>query len=68
MKSMAIDLAGRNIIAAAIHPGFVKTDMSGPQAYIEPQESAAGIIDVIEKLTAEDAGKLLAWNGDDMPW
>ncbi len=68
MKSMAIDLAGRNIIAVAIHPGFVKTDMGGPNAHIEPHESAAGIIRVIEKLTPEQAGKLIAWNGEDMPW
>ena len=68
MKSMAIDLAGRNIIATAIHPGFVKTDMSGPKAHIEPQESAAGIIQVIDRLTPEQAGKLIAWNGEEMPW
>ncbi len=68
MKSMAIDLAGRGIIATAIHPGFVRTDMSGPQAYIEPKESAAGIIQVIERLTAEQSGKLIAWNGEELPW
>lgn len=68
MKSMAIDLAGRNIIATAIHPGFVRTDMSGPAAYIDADESAAGIIQVIDKLTPESAGKFWAWNGEFLPW
>jgi NAD(P)-dependent dehydrogenase (short-subunit alcohol dehydrogenase family) len=68
MKSMGIDLAKKNVIAVPIHPGFVKTDMSGPMASIEATESAAGVIAVIEKLTADDAGKFFAWNGDEMPW
>lgn len=68
MKSMAIDLAARGIIAIALHPGFVRTDMSGPMADIEAADSAAGMIRVIDDVTLEDSGKVLAWDGSELPW
>lgn len=68
MRSMGIDLAERGVIAVAMHPGWVKTDMGGPNADIEPQESIRGMISVIDELTPGDAGKCLAWNGDVLPW
>ncbi len=68
MKSMAIDLASRGIITIALHPGFVRTDMSGPQAEIEAADSVAGMIRVIDDLTFEDTGKFLAWDGKVLPW
>ncbi len=68
MKSMAVDLAPRGIIAIALHPGFVRTDMSGPMAEIEAVDSAAGMIRVIDDVTLEDSGKVLAWDGSELPW
>jgi len=68
MKSMAIDLAARGIIAIALHPGFVRTDMSGPMADIEAADSAAGMIRVIDDVTLGDSGKVLAWDGSELPW
>ena len=68
MQIMALDLKGDNVIAAMVHPGWVKTDMGGPGADITPQESAAGIKSVIAGLTAADTGKFYKWNGDIHPW
>jgi len=68
MKSMAIDLSPRGITAIALHPGYVRTDMSGPMAEIDPADSAAGMIRVIDDLTLEDSGKILAWDGSELPW
>ena len=68
MKSMAIDLASRGIIAIALHPGFVQTDMGGKGAEISPAESAEGMFSVIDGLTPADSGKVFAWNGDHLPW
>ena len=68
VRSLAVDLAGRGIIATAIHPGFVRTDMSGPEADIDPGESAAGIFDVIEGLQPAQSGQFLDWQGQSMPW
>jgi len=48
--------------------GWVKTDMAGDVAAIEPRESAEGVRDVIGKMTMADTGTLLKWTGDIHPW
>ncbi|HEY3779144.1 MAG TPA: SDR family oxidoreductase [Rhizomicrobium sp.] len=67
MLGVAHDLKDQ-VIVAVIHPGWVKTDMGGPDADITPQESAAGVRNVIASLTMEDSGKFYKWNGDIHPW
>lgn len=68
MRSVAIDLKDRGIIVGLIHPGYVQTDMGGPQADITPTESAAGIRAVAAAWTLEDSGDFRKWNGEPHPW
>jgi len=68
MLSVAIDLKAQGISVAMIHPGYVQTDMGGPNAEITPQESAAGIKAVVEKLNLETSGSFFKWNGELHPW
>lgn len=68
MKSMAIDLAPRAIIAVPMHPGWVRTDMGGPKAPLSAEESAAGMRRVIAGLTPADSGRFLQWDGKELPW
>jgi len=68
MKSMAIDLAAKGIIAVPMHPGWVRTDMGGPRAPLGPEDSAAGIRRVIAGLTLADSGRFLQWDGKELPW
>lgn len=68
MKSMAVDLAERGIIAIAQHPGWVQTDMGGKGADIDAETSTRGMKTVIDGLRPEDNGKFLSWDGSEMPW
>jgi NAD(P)-dependent dehydrogenase (short-subunit alcohol dehydrogenase family) len=68
MKLAAIELAKENINVGLIHPGWVQTSMGGPGADITPQESAVGIINVIDKLNAENNGGFWNWNGEVHAW
>jgi NAD(P)-dependent dehydrogenase (short-subunit alcohol dehydrogenase family) len=68
MKSMALDLARRGIIAVPLHPGWAQTEMGGPNAPIRPQHSVAGLRQVIAGLTKEKSGRFWQWDGKELPW
>ncbi len=68
MQGLAIDLAGEGICVAVMHPGWVRTSMGGPEAEIEPAESARGIFAVATGLTFADSGRFLKWDGSEHPW
>ncbi len=68
MKLAAIELARDGISSCLIHPGWVQTDMGGPQAAITPEESAAGIFNVIDKLNPGTTGGFWNWNGEVHAW
>lgn len=65
---LAIDWKNEPIVSALMHPGWVKTDMGGPNAAITAEESARGIRNVIAGLTRSDSGKFYKWNGEIHPW
>ncbi len=68
VKSLAIDLKPLGITAAVIHPGWVKTDMGGPNALISAEQSVSGIRQVISRLTIDDSGKFFGYDGQEIPW
>lgn len=69
MRSMAIDLArSHGIIATALHPGWVRTDMGGPNADIDAVTSATGMRRVIDGLDASKAGRYWVYDGSELPW
>lgn len=65
---LAQALAPRGIRVVALHPGWVRTDMGGDNAALSAQESAAGLLHVIEHLAPEDSGRFLDWQGEPLPW
>lgn len=67
-RSLSVDLKERGIAVACIHPGFVRTDMTGHRGLIEPEESAQGIIERITRLTLETSGQFYHCNGEELPW
>ena len=68
MKSMAIDLKPTGITAVLLHPGWVRTDMGGPNGLISAEQSVTGMRDVISHLTLADSGKFYAFDGQTIPW
>jgi NAD(P)-dependent dehydrogenase (short-subunit alcohol dehydrogenase family) len=68
MRSIAIDVKERGIIVITLHPGWVKTDMGGPDADITTEESVSGTIALADRLTIEDSGDFFNWNGERHAW
>ncbi len=68
MQCLATDLAGDGIPVVVAHPGWVRTDMGGSAADISTEESAAGLIALMDRLTIKDTGQFFRWNGTVHPW
>lgn len=57
-----------DLIAVVLHPGWVRTDMGGPQAALEPKDSISGMRRVIAGLTPDKSGRFLAYDSSPIPW
>ena len=68
LKSLSVDLKKQGITILMLHPGWVKTDMGGPQAPLLAKDSAQGLIRVIEKAGVSDTGRFLTYEGQILPW
>lgn len=68
VKSMSVDLYDKNIKCVALHPGWVKTDMGGPNAEISTRESVSKIFNTLLSLKIEDSGRFIDIDGEDILW
>ncbi len=68
MKSLAGDLKSEGITVAVLHPGWVRTDMGGPEAAIDATESVTGMRAVIAGLKESDSGRFFNYEGTEIPW
>ena len=68
MTSMGHDLGKRGVIAVALHPGWVQTDMGGAGADVTVENSVTGLREVIAGLGPDDGGAFIAYDGTRMPW
>jgi len=68
MKSAAIDLAPRGMKVAILHPGWVQTDMGGPNAEITVAESVSRMREILGTITAENSGTFFDIDGSIIPW
>jgi NAD(P)-dependent dehydrogenase (short-subunit alcohol dehydrogenase family) len=66
--SLARDLASKRVAVVILHPGFVRTEMTGGNGGIEPSEAASGLLARIDDLTLETSGRFLHMNGEPLPW
>ena len=67
--NLALELKSDGILATAVHPGWVKTDMGGANALISTEESVTKMFDVLAKLKGEEGtGKFYHWKGHIIGW
>ncbi len=67
-RSLAIELADRNIAVGAYHPGWVQTEMGGQNAAITPADSAAGLLKRFAELSMKTSGIFEDYNGLAIPF
>ena len=69
-RAIAAELKPKGICVVAMSPGWVKTEMGGPNALITPEESAAAIAKTIAGLKLEQTSTFMGRDGNtkDYPW
>lgn len=68
LTAAAAGLAQQGIATLLIHPGWVQTRMGGDSAPTSPEESAAGIAQVIGEMTPGEKPPFRAFDGSEIPW
>ena len=66
--SLARDLAPRGIAVALLHPGYVRTEMTGGHGLTDAATSAAGLIARIDALRLASTGGFWHAEGQALPW
>jgi len=68
VQCLATDLATEGIAVAAIHPGWARTELGGPEADLDPAESAEGVKSVADRLTLSTSGRFWNYDGTELAW
>jgi len=68
MRSLSIDLKNQSIGILTLHPGWVKTDMGGPNAWITARDSVSGMRNLIANYSPDQAGCFVSYDGTPLPW
>ena len=67
-RGLASELGGREIALLTLHPGWVRTDMGGPSAAVGVEDSAKGLVTVIEREKGKPGHRFLDYTGAAIPW
>jgi NAD(P)-dependent dehydrogenase (short-subunit alcohol dehydrogenase family) len=68
VKSLSIDLKAKGVIAVALSPGWVQTDMGGASAPLTPAQAITGMRKVLDGLTPEHSGRFFHYDGAEVAW
>jgi len=66
--SLAVDLKPKGIAVGLFHPGYVKTDMTSNQGFVDTNHSANGLLARIDELNLENTGSFWHADGEQLPW
>ena len=67
-KSMAADLAPFGVRVITLHPGWVRTDMTGQTGLIDVETSVAGMTKIISRAEDYEPGSFIAFDGQQVPY
>jgi NAD(P)-dependent dehydrogenase (short-subunit alcohol dehydrogenase family) len=65
-RTEAFDLKDSQICVVALDPGWVRTDLGGPNAHLAPEESARACAELILGLDLSSTGKFLHYSGSEI--
>ncbi|MBD9354947.1 SDR family oxidoreductase [Methylomonas albis] len=68
LKSLSIDLRLTAVGVLILHPGWVRTDMGGPNGLIDVEESVSGMRELIDNFSLADTGRFIKYDGSALPW
>ena len=66
--AMKNELQNEGISVLILHPGWVATDMGGPNATVSPEESVSGMIERINEHDLEMSGRYVEYDGTPIEW
>ena len=67
-KSLSVDLTDSGVIVLVLHPGWVRTDMGGPNGLLTVSESVEGQLDLIARANPAMSGRFFHVSGEDLAW
>lgn len=67
LRDVSLALAGR-ATCVALHPGWVRTDMGGPEADLSVEDSVASLRRTLAALQPADNGAYLNFDGQPLSW
>ena len=62
------EIRGRGITLLTLHPGWVRTDMGGPSAPVRVEDSARGLIAMIERERGKHRHAFIDYKGNEVAW
>lgn len=67
-KSLSVDLKDKGVTVLMLHPGWVRTDMGGPNGLLTVREAVDGQLDLIARANPAMNGRFFHSNGQDLSW
>ncbi len=63
-----LEPAHQKLTVLSVHPGWVRTDMGGPEATLSVEDSVRGIADQLEKHAGKAGHTFIDYTGETLPW
>jgi NAD(P)-dependent dehydrogenase (short-subunit alcohol dehydrogenase family) len=67
-RTLAFEFHKEGLTFVVMDPGWVRTDMGGPNAALSPEESATAIVKTVKGLTLKQTSLFLYNDGKELPW